>query len=126
MPVAFRVGNLTFDCDNAAKVAAFWSAVLGRPVDEGSSEFFASIGRADGERHEPAWFFEKVPEPKQAKNRLHLDLVNPAATALDELVRLGATIVGEHSLGESQSWTVLQDPEGNEFCVAAKSFTGCD
>jgi Glyoxalase-like domain len=126
MLMAFRIGNITFDCDDVLKVAAFWSAVLDRPLDKGSGEFFASIGGADGARREPAWYFEKVPEPKRAKNRVHVDLVNPEPAAVDELVRLGATVIGKHSLGESHPWTVLQDPEGNEFCIAGKSFTGWD
>jgi hypothetical protein len=68
-----------------------------------------------------------VPEPKRAKNRVHLDLVNPDPSAIDELVQLGATVVSRHELAEgTHRWTVLQDPEGNEFCIAAKSFTGWD
>lgn len=121
--MAARLGNIAFDCDDVLKVAAFWSAVLDRPLDKGGSEVFASIGGADGGRREPAWYFSKVAEPKRAKNRVHVDLVNPAATAVDELVRLGATVIGEHQI-PGQPWTVLQDPEGNEFCIAAKSFTG--
>jgi hypothetical protein len=61
--MAARLGNITFDCDDVLKLAAFWSAVLGRPLDKGSSEFFASIGGSDGERREPAWYFNKVPRP---------------------------------------------------------------
>ena len=80
-----RIGNITFDCHDVLTVAAFWSAVLGRPIDKGSSELFASIGGADGTRQEPAWYFNKVPEPKQAKNRVHIDLVNPDPAAIDEL-----------------------------------------
>lgn len=122
-----RIGNITFDCDDALKVASFWSAVLDRPLDDGASPAYASIGGSDGARREPAWYFEKVPEPKRAKNRVHLDLVDPDPEAVDNLVRLGATIVDEHSLpGTDHRWTVLQDPEGNEFCIAAKSFTGWD
>ena len=120
-----RLGNVTFDCHDVLKIAAFWSAVLGRPLDEGSNEWFASIGGTDAERREPAWYFSKVPEPKQAKNRVHLDLVNPDPSAVDELVARGATVVGRHQVGGgSHRWTVLQDPEGNEFCIADKSFTG--
>ena len=121
--MAARIGNVTFDCDDVLKMAAFWSAVLGRPVDKGSSAVWASIGGTDPERREPAWYFSKVPEQKQAKNRVHVDLVNPDPAAVDQLVQLGATVVGEHQI-PGQSWTVLQDPEGNEFCIAAKSFTG--
>ena len=120
-----RTGNIAFDSDNVLKLAAFWSAVLGRPVDKGSSEFFASIGGADGERREPAWYFNKVPEPKQAKNRVHIDLVDPGPDAVNKLVRLGATVIGKHQI-RGHRWTVMQDPEGNEFCIAAKSFTGFD
>jgi hypothetical protein len=74
--------------------------VLGRPLDKGSSELFASIGVADAELREPAWYFNKVPEPKRAKNRVHLDVVNPvgvtvflaaalAGWALDDAFALG-------------------------------------
>lgn len=120
-----KVGNVAFDCDDVLKVANFWSAVLDRPLDNGASAEFASIGGSDGQRHEPAWYFEKVPEPKQAKNRLHLDLVDPDPAAVDKLVQLGATVIAKHTLpGANHRWTVMQDPEGNEFCIAAKSFTG--
>jgi predicted enzyme related to lactoylglutathione lyase len=122
-----KLGNITFDCDDVLKMATFWSALLGRPLDEGGSQLFASIGGADGERAEPAWYFTKVPEPKQTKNRVHLDLTTPDPSAVDALVGLGATVVGEHKVpGGSHRWTVMRDPEGNEFCVAAKSFTGWD
>ena len=125
--MAARLGNVTFDCEDVLKVAAFWSAVLGRPVDDGSSEWFASIGGADGERRDPAWYFSKVPESKKAKNRVHVDLVNPDPAAVSELVQLGATVTGNHQLpGGSHGWTVMQDPEGNEFCIATRSFTGRD
>jgi catechol 2,3-dioxygenase-like lactoylglutathione lyase family enzyme len=123
--MAARIGNITFDCRDVLKMAAFWSTVLGRPVDKGSSKSFASIGGADAERRDPAWYFNKVPEPKQAKNRVHLDLVNPDPAAVDELVRLGATVIGTHHI-PGHHWTVMHDPEGNEFCIAAKSFTGSD
>jgi predicted enzyme related to lactoylglutathione lyase len=121
-----RVGNISFDCEDVLQMAAFWSAVLGRPVDKGGSVVYASIGGADGARREPAWYFHKVPESKQAKNRVHIDLVNPDPSAIDELVRLGAMVVENHTELSGHPWTVLQDPEGNEFCIAAKSFTGWD
>jgi hypothetical protein len=123
--MAARLGNIAFDCDDVLKLAAFWSAVLGRPLDKGSNEHFASIGGTDGERREPAWYFNRVREPKQAKNRVHIDLVNPDRNALKELVRLGAIVIGEHRIS-GHGWTVMQDPEGNEFCIAAKAFTGFD
>ena len=62
--------------------------------------------------------FVKVPEPKIAKNRIHLDLMAPDPEAeVDRLVKLGATWVAD--LDEyGHTWTVMADPEGNEFCVA--------
>jgi Glyoxalase-like domain len=70
-----------------------------------------------------AAFFNKVPEPRQAKNRVHIDLVDPDPDVVDKLGRIGATVIGKHQI-RGHRWTVLQDPEGNEFCIAAKSFTG--
>jgi hypothetical protein len=64
--MAARIANITFDCDDVLKIAAFWSAVLARPLDKGSNESFATIGGTDGERREPAWYFNKVPEPNRA------------------------------------------------------------
>lgn len=120
-----RVGNIAFDCDDVLKVATFWSTVLGRPLDQGSSEVWASIGGGDAARADPAWYFAKVPEQKRAKNRVHVDLVDPDPSAVEGLVRLGATVPREDQM-PGHSWTVMQDPEGNEFCIAAKSFTGWD
>jgi len=120
-----RLGNITIDCADVLLVARFWSAALERPLDERSSEYFASIGGTDPARSEPAWYFAKVPEPKVAKNRVHLDLTTPDPDFVQRLVALGATVVEEHEVpGGSHRWTVMRDPEGNEFCVAAKSFTG--
>jgi hypothetical protein len=61
-----RIGNVAFDCVDVLSTAGFWSKVLGRPLDEGSSGEFATIGGADGGRAEPAWYFNKVSETKRA------------------------------------------------------------
>jgi len=121
--MAMRLANITFDCEHPLKVASFWSAVLGRPVDGGSSDGFASIGVTDGDQVEPAWYFSKVPESKRAKNRVHVDITATDPEDVAELERLGATVVAEHEI-PGHSWVVLHDPEGNEFCVARKNWTG--
>ena len=119
------VGNIALDCNDVMKVAAFWSDVLGRPLDDGASAAFASIGGTDGAREDTAWYFNRVPEPKQAKNRMHVDLFDPDyPAAVQALVRAGAMVVGQHRLRRGHAWTVMQDPEGNEFCIAAKPFIG--
>ena len=113
-----QLANITFDCDDALTVARFWSAALGRPLDPDASEHFASIGL--GDTADTSWLFAKVPEPKTAKNRCHVDLVAPGPDREPEVTRLiglGAKRVADKDEYGTQ-WTVLTDPEGNEFCVA--------
>ncbi len=120
-----RVGNITIDCADALVVGEFWSLALGRPLDHGGSSMWCAIGSNDAERSEPAWFFERVPEAKSAKNRMHVDLIDPDPRAVDRLVGLGATVVADHQIGQGgHRWTVLRDPEGNEFCVAERTYVG--
>jgi hypothetical protein len=118
-----RIGNITFDFDDALKVGRFWAEILGRELDPGSDSGYASIGGGDAQRSEPALYFEKVQESKVAKNRVHLDLVDPDSSAVSRYIDLGASIVAEHQVGKHR-WTVMQDPEGNELCVAEGSFVG--
>lgn len=122
--MGIRVGNITVDCVDVMRVARFWSEALERPLDDGASEWFASIGGTDPDRVEPAWYFGKVPGRKTAKNRMHVDVFDPSADAIDRLVRLGASVVDHEMAWAGHSWTVLQDPEGNEFCAGAKPYTG--
>jgi hypothetical protein len=64
--------------------------------------------------------FQAVPEPKTVKNRVHLDLlVGPEArdAEVQRLVALGATVMGAHD-GDEGRWTLMADPEGNEFDVS--------
>ncbi len=122
----------TVGCDAAdpQRLARFWALALGY-VDEPGYDFPGGASLIDPEGVRPAVSFLKVPEGKTAKNRVHLDLrvaagrpVEPAVreqwirTKVSELVAAGATIVGEESYGGGLDHVVLQDPEGNEFCVA--------
>lgn len=118
-----KIGNVAFDCGDVPTMVSFWSAVLGRPIDPGRSTEFATIGGADEQRGEPALYFNKVSEAKRAKNRVHLDLVDPDPAVVDRMVELGATTVANQRSG-SHRWTVMQDPEGNEYCVTTTIFTG--
>ncbi len=112
---------ITIDCDDAHAVARFWSAALDRPLadEPAPSREFALIGRADhGADAAPSWMFARVPEGKTAKNRMHVDLVaEDRSAAIDRLVALGATR-GPDKDEWGMQWTVMSDPEGNEFCVA--------
>jgi len=113
--MALILAHITLDCEHPSRLAAFWSAVLDRPVDDGAGDFFASIN--DHVAGTPSWFFIKVPEPKTVKNRLHVDLtaVDREAEA-NRLVELGASRVADHDAWGAV-WTVMADPEGNEFCL---------
>jgi catechol 2,3-dioxygenase-like lactoylglutathione lyase family enzyme len=106
---------ITFDCSDAEKVAAFWSGLLGRPVDDGASGDFASIGWGGSE---PAWFFQRVPEGRQVKNRVHPDLMSSDHEAdVERALGLGARRIGDFAEA-GVTWTTLADPEGNEFDIA--------
>ena len=112
-----RVEHITFDCVDPAKLASFWAAALERQVDADASPFFASIGKTadDGPF---AMLFLAVPESKAAKNRVHLDIHGDDREAeVLRLVSLGATRIAEKDEWGTR-WTVMNDPEGNEFCVA--------
>lgn len=100
---------ITFDCDDAAALAGFWSTLLRRPVGEGASRDYASIAGP------PAWAFLRVPEGKVAKNRVHPDLdVADLGAAVDRAIALGAKHVADVE-EDGTRWTTLVDPEGNEF-----------
>ena len=115
--MTMSIGNITFDCEDPQRTAAFWAEALGRAVDDGGSEFFVSIGVSQPDVG-PNWLFIKVPESKTAKNRMHLDFVSddPAAEVA-RLVGLGATHIADKEEW-GHAWSVLNDVEGNEFCVS--------
>jgi hypothetical protein len=134
--------QVTFDCTDPHRTADFWAAALGYAVPDGTAlvQSMLDAGHAsaedtleydgrlvwrdaaaaedpDGSR--PRLFFQRVPEPKSVKNRLHLDVhVGPERVA-DEVARLEQ--LGAHKLYDGQlgpqTWVTMADPEGNEFCV---------
>ena len=127
--------QVTFDCAEPAVLAVFWAGVLGYPPPdiEGTHAVLRALGQAEDElgnwyRIEdpagqgPKLAFQRVPEPKVTKNRLHLDVEpledGPAARDAEaqRLLGLGATQLRTVT-DEAGTFVVLQDPEGNEFCV---------
>ncbi len=106
------VKSVTFDCADPLKVAAFWAAVLGSDVDEDSTPEKAWVEPAGWGG--PSIWFQKVPEPKVAKNRQHFDLraMGDIPAEIERLTGLGATLVSDRN-----GQVVMADPEGNEFCV---------
>jgi hypothetical protein len=106
------IKNVTFDCADALVVATFWAAALGSNVDEESTPDRAFVEAAGWGG--PNMWFVRVPEPKTAKNRMHLDLRAPGSVP-DEVARLTALGATVQHVGDDL--TVMHDPEGNEFCV---------
>ena len=113
--MASKFTELTIDCSDPHRVAAFWAEVLDYDVTDDEGDLVA-IG--DPDEASVALVFARVPEPKSVKNRVHIDL-NPRdrdqAEEVERILALGAT---HADVGQGQQrWVVLADPEGNEFCV---------
>ena len=102
------------------KQAAFWSAVLGyEELSREKDEIEIGPPGVGFGGPQPTLIFTPVPEPKRAKLRLHID-VNPTDRHQDaELERLLSLGARKADVGQSgdESWHVLADPEGNEFCL---------
>ena len=114
---------MTVDCHDLELMRGFWEALLGyRSIGAGGQ--YASIGPAEGSVEGPKLVFQVVPEPKSAKNRIHLDVdLAPGVPLEPEVERarsLGATVAGDVVEELGQRWQVLLDPEGNEFCIVAQ------
>lgn len=138
MSMGFQV---TFDAADPDALARFWAVALGyelQPPPPGWDSWDAwaehvgipperrndmsAVVDPDGAR--PRLLFQKVPEGKTAKNRVHLDVDAGGAdhdrglvrAHVQRLVGAGATVV-EECEQRGEFWVVMQDPEGNEFCV---------
>ena len=121
--------DLVVDAAHPASVARFWAQALDgyrvAPYDEAELARLAANGISGPEDDPtvlvepvmpgggPRLFFQLVPEPKEGKNRMHLDIsAGDPAAEISRLTGLGATILAVH-----EHWTTLADPEGNEFCI---------
>jgi hypothetical protein len=121
--VSHLVG-IALDCRHASKLARFWEVALGwriRPYDDAEVARLAALGLTpqtdpmvaiDSPDGSLTFFLQEVPEPKAVKNRMHVDVQLRDQAHLDELLRMGATVVSKYA----DRW-ILADPEGNEFCL---------
>jgi len=118
--MASRITDLVLDASDPELLARFWCEVLGYVElerDEVSIEIGPSGGGSGGQQ--PTIIFSRTDEPKAGKLRLHID-VNPTDREQDdELKRLLAAGARRVDIGQTgaESWHVLADPEGNEFCL---------
>ena len=128
-----RIDAIVFDCTDAAPLARFWAKALGwevAPYDEEELDRLAAKGVYDPEDDPsvmvrppedsdlPLLFFTEVPEVRAGKNRVHVDIAGdvPLEEEVDRLCDLGATVLN-WAEEDGSIWCVMQDPEGNEFCV---------
>jgi hypothetical protein len=135
--------QVVIDCTDPRRLAEFWAAALGYvmqpppPGFDSWEQFADQIGVppdllaavVDPERVKPRILFQKVPETKTVKNRVHLDVDVAPGVALgsverkaaawarcEQLTARGATLLREFS-APTGWWLLMADPEGNEFCL---------
>ena len=126
--MATSLTAIVVDCRDCLSQANWWARALGRRVSERNPNEYEVYDTSSGGIR---LYFMNVPEAKIVKNRLHVDIATDGSIE-DEVARLvaaGGTLVEMRqdpaSLPNPDTWAVMQDPEGNEFCVLnADSITG--
>jgi hypothetical protein len=146
MPSVKSPVQVVFDCADPARVGRFWAELLGyqeqappagfadwlsylKAQDVPEEDWNAAYAIIDPNGHGPRIYFQRVPEPKVVKNRVHLDVnvsggrqvplekrIEQVAEAVERAVGLGATTVQRYD-GRGEHHVVMRDPEGNEFCL---------
>jgi Glyoxalase-like domain len=113
--MGLKFDQICIDATDPTKLGTWWSQALGWPKDvDEDGEVVLHPPSGSG----PEWIFLRVGDKRIVKNRIHFDFVPDDQSAeVDRLLRMGARRV-DIGQGE-QSWEVLADPEGNEFCVLA-------
>ena len=144
--MAVRI-QVVFDCADPDRLARFWASALGYhipPPPEGFETWEAWLTAHDIPEEDwnsasavedpdgagPRIYFQQVPEQKIVKNRVHIDLnvggggkvpledrQQRVDAEVERLVKEGATVFRPGSVERGEYWVVMQDPEGNEFCV---------
>ena len=110
--------GIVFDAGDVPALADFWREATGYEARISGEWFAHLVPEGIGLKH---IFVNKVPEGKTAKNRCHIDFETEDREAeVRRLVSAGATIVADH-VWEGFKWTVMRDPEGNEFCVSSEN-----
>lgn len=105
-----QINALLIDATDPETLARFWSQVLGRPI-VGRTGPYVWLRRENG----LGVGFQRTPEPRSGKNRVHFDVAAPDPVAEQQRIeRLGGRRLTEYADG---GFLVMADPEGNEFCV---------
>ena len=113
-----RLVGITIDCADPARLASFWSGMLNiAETDEHADDSdWATVGsRSD---NQPRLTFQRVPEPKTGKTRIHLDIqVDDIDSGRQHVERLGGQWSGVRHDYDEGAALVMHDPEGHEFCI---------
>jgi predicted enzyme related to lactoylglutathione lyase len=109
---------LVIDTVDPAGIAPFWCELLGVRERGWFGDDYLMLERDD---HTPGIAFQRVPEAKAVKNRLHVDVdVADMDAAVARILELGGSIASEPRELDGYRWRVMADPEGNEFCVVPR------
>jgi predicted enzyme related to lactoylglutathione lyase len=123
MPSMQAIGSfngLVIDGADTLALAGFWSALMGTEIDDVANDgHYIYLVATD---RNPVLRFQRVPETKTVKNRLHLDIeVEDLAASIAGVRELGGSVVHDVQTEYGWDYAVLADPEGNEFCAIKRS-----
>ena len=111
----FGFWGLAMDANDVESLARFWCEAAGYKIADSHYPILAVL--ISDEPAQPRIIILQVPETKTAKNRFHMEFkADDLKTEAERIVALGATLIAEREFGDTQ-WIVMQDPEGNEFCL---------
>ena len=116
MAVELKIGWLTVDSKDPKKIGEWWKEALDLEVVFEDTDEFAVTGKG---RMGSQWniLFYRAPDDKKVKNRLHFDLI-PDTDREAEVARLESLGATRADIGQKDvTWTVMADPDGNEFCI---------
>jgi predicted enzyme related to lactoylglutathione lyase len=114
-----RLGWIQTDCYDPVRLAEFWRAVLGVEIEDRLGQPPHYVNLKPATRDAPRVCFQRVPEAKAGKNRLHFDVgVDDVDAATRRVEALGGSRVLHDDYHEyGYRWRLMSDPEGNEFCL---------
>ena len=115
--MAFNFGfwGLAMDANDVESLANFWREAANYEIADSHFPYVAVMTSDDPVQ--PRIIIIQVPETKSAKNRVHMEFrTDDLKSEAERVVALGATLVDEREFGDTK-WIVMQDPEGNEFCL---------
>ncbi len=113
------MSGITIDCADPRSLAEFWTKALDLDIAFDADGWFVQL-RSRTNPAQPYLGLQKVPEERVGKNRVHIDFsTDDREREVRRLVALGATRGADQTV-PGLTWTVLQDPAGNEFCVGSQ------